>query len=78
MPIALHGLAPPRAAWRPHRALHLRGYMILVAVGAQPETEIALASGFKGALQVNRRMETNVRDIFAGARPSGGSARLPQ
>jgi thioredoxin reductase len=39
--------------------------MILVAVGAQPETEIALASGFKGALQVNRRMETNVRDIFA-------------
>jgi NADPH-dependent 2,4-dienoyl-CoA reductase/sulfur reductase-like enzyme len=43
--------------------------MILVAVGARPETEVALAggiaSGFKGALRVNRRMETNVRDIFA-------------
>lgn len=43
--------------------------MILVAVGARPETKIALAagvaSGFKGALQVNQRMETNVRDIFA-------------
>ena len=43
--------------------------MILVAVGARPETEVALAagitSGFRGALHVNRRMETNVRDIFA-------------
>ena len=43
--------------------------MILVAVGARPETEVAMAagiaSGFKGALHVNRRMETNVRDIFA-------------
>ncbi len=43
--------------------------MILVAVGARPETEIALAAGvapgFRGALQVNRRMETNVHDVFA-------------
>jgi NADPH-dependent 2,4-dienoyl-CoA reductase/sulfur reductase-like enzyme len=43
--------------------------MILVAVGARPETEIAVAAGvatgFKRALKVNRRMETNVPDIFA-------------
>jgi len=43
--------------------------MILVAVGARPETEIARAAGiqlgFKGALKVNRRMETNIPDIFA-------------
>lgn len=43
--------------------------MILVAVGARPETEIAQAAGiqlgFKGALKVNRRMETNIPDIFA-------------
>jgi NADPH-dependent 2,4-dienoyl-CoA reductase/sulfur reductase-like enzyme len=43
--------------------------MILVAVGARPETELALAAGvetgFKGALKVNRRMETNVHDVFA-------------
>ena len=43
--------------------------MILVAVGARPETEIAAAAGvtrgFRGALKVNRRMETNVPDIFA-------------
>lgn len=43
--------------------------MILVAAGARPETAIALAAGVvpgvKGALKVNRRMETNVPDIFA-------------
>lgn len=43
--------------------------MILVAVGARPETEIAQTAGvqlgFKGALKVNRRMETNIPDIFA-------------
>lgn len=43
--------------------------MILVAVGARPETEIAQAAGiqlgFKGALKVNRLMETNIPDIFA-------------
>ena len=43
--------------------------MILAAAGARPETEIALAAGIapgvKGALKVNRRMETNVPDIFA-------------
>ena len=43
--------------------------MILVAVGARPETEVALAAGvlagFKGALKVNRRMETNLPDVYA-------------
>jgi NADPH-dependent 2,4-dienoyl-CoA reductase/sulfur reductase-like enzyme len=43
--------------------------MILVAVGARPETSLALSAGvavgFKGALHVNQRMETNVRDVFA-------------
>lgn len=42
---------------------------VLVAVGARPETGLATAAGvqlgFKGALKVNRRMETNVADIFA-------------
>jgi NADPH-dependent 2,4-dienoyl-CoA reductase/sulfur reductase-like enzyme len=43
--------------------------MILVAAGARPEIEIAVAAGvargFRGALKVNRRMETNVPNIFA-------------
>lgn len=43
--------------------------MILVAVGARPETELARAAGvetgFRGALKVNRRMETNVQDVYA-------------
>ena len=43
--------------------------MILVAAGARPETALASAAGaslgFKGALAVNRRMETNLSDIFA-------------
>jgi hypothetical protein len=41
--------------------------MILVAVGARPETDIAAAAGvnqgFGGALKVNRRMQTNVPDF---------------
>ena len=43
--------------------------MILVAVGAWPETKLALAAGvapgFKGALKVTRRMETNLPNIYA-------------
>lgn len=43
--------------------------MVLVAVGARPETRLAEAAGvtlgFKRALQVNRRMETNIPDIYA-------------
>ena len=43
--------------------------MILVAVGARPETTLGVAAGiqlgFRGAIRVNRRMETNVPDILA-------------
>jgi len=43
--------------------------MILMAVGARPETGLAraagVATGFKDALQVNRRMETNLPDVLA-------------
>lgn len=43
--------------------------MILVAVGARPETRLAEAAGitlgYKNALKVNRRMETNIPDIYA-------------
>lgn len=51
--------------------------MILVAVGARPETEIAqaagLPTGFKGALKVNQRMETPLPDIFAAGDCAEGS-----
>lgn len=47
----------------------LQADMVLVAVGARPETELARAAGiltgFKGALKVNQRMETNLPDIYA-------------
>ncbi len=43
--------------------------MILVAVGARPETTLALAagvaSGFRGALKVDRRMATNLPNVYA-------------
>ena len=43
--------------------------MVLVAVGAQPETALAVAAGmetgFRGAIRVNRRMETNLIDVYA-------------
>jgi NADPH-dependent 2,4-dienoyl-CoA reductase/sulfur reductase-like enzyme len=43
--------------------------MVLVAAGAQPETDLAVAAGvargFKGALKVDRRMQTNLPDVFA-------------
>lgn len=52
-----------------HGGFALSADMILVAVGARPETRLAEAAGvtlgFKRALQVNRRMETNVPDIYA-------------
>jgi len=42
---------------------------VLVATGVQPNSELALAAGVttgqKGAICVNRRMETNIPDIFA-------------
>lgn len=43
--------------------------LVLVAVGVQPNSELGMAAGvttgIKGALHVNRRMETNLPDIYA-------------
>ncbi|MBN9307507.1 MAG: CoA-disulfide reductase [Devosia sp. 67-54] len=43
--------------------------MVLVAAGAKPDTALAVAAGaqtgFKGAIKVNRRMETNLPDVYA-------------
>lgn len=43
--------------------------LVLVAVGVRPNSELAAAAGVtvgaKGALCVNRRMETNVSDVYA-------------
>ncbi|WP_268807134.1 FAD-dependent oxidoreductase [Gloeocapsopsis dulcis] len=43
--------------------------MVLVAVGVKPSTEVAqtanVATGIKGAIKVNSRMETNVPGIYA-------------
>jgi NADPH-dependent 2,4-dienoyl-CoA reductase/sulfur reductase-like enzyme len=43
--------------------------MVLVAVGVKPLTDLATSAGLKtgirGAIQVNRKMETNIPDIYA-------------
>lgn len=43
--------------------------LVVVAVGVRPNTALAesagVTTGVRGALQVNRRMETNVRDVYA-------------
>lgn len=43
--------------------------MVLVAVGAVPNTALGramgIAAGVKGAFRVNRRMETNIPDVYA-------------
>lgn len=43
--------------------------MVLVAVGARPETKLAgttgIKTGIKGAIKVDRRMRTNIPDIYA-------------
>ncbi len=43
--------------------------LVLVAVGVQPNSELGasagIATGIKGALRVNRSMQTNVADIYA-------------
>ncbi len=50
--------------------LALTADMALVAVGALPETSLAktagIETGIKDAIKVNRKMETNIRDIYAG------------
>lgn len=42
---------------------------VLVAVGVRPNSELGtaagIATGVKGALQINRRMETNLPDVYA-------------
>ena len=42
---------------------------VLIAAGSRPRTDLALdagiATGFAGAIKVNRRMETNLPDIYA-------------
>jgi NADPH-dependent 2,4-dienoyl-CoA reductase/sulfur reductase-like enzyme len=43
--------------------------LVLVATGVQPSSELALAAGIEtgihGAIRVNRRMETNIRGVYA-------------
>jgi len=43
--------------------------MVLVAIGSQPESRLAkaagIATGVKGAISVNQRMETNILNIYA-------------
>jgi NADPH-dependent 2,4-dienoyl-CoA reductase/sulfur reductase-like enzyme len=43
--------------------------LVLVAVGCRPSTTLAagagIQTGFKGAIKVNRRMQTNIPDIYA-------------
>ncbi|MEO1561646.1 MAG: FAD-dependent oxidoreductase, partial [Cyanobacteria bacterium J06632_19] len=48
---------------------HKNADMVIVAVGVRPLTDLAesarLKTGLRGAIQVNRKMETNVSDIYA-------------
>jgi NADPH-dependent 2,4-dienoyl-CoA reductase/sulfur reductase-like enzyme len=43
--------------------------LVLVAVGCRPSTTLAakagIETGFRGAIKVNRRMQTNLQDIYA-------------
>lgn len=43
--------------------------LVIVAVGVNPSTQLAqtagVQTGFRGAIQVDRRMETNISDIYA-------------
>jgi NADPH-dependent 2,4-dienoyl-CoA reductase/sulfur reductase-like enzyme len=43
--------------------------LVLVATGVQPSSELAstagIETGIRGAIRVNRRMETNIRDVYA-------------
>ena len=62
---------------RNNRSLYVEGAssfkaqadLVLVAVGAQPETALAesvgIQTGVKGALKVNRRMETSIPHVYA-------------
>jgi NADPH-dependent 2,4-dienoyl-CoA reductase/sulfur reductase-like enzyme len=47
----------------------VKGDVVLIAAGAQPETVLArgagVSTGIRGAVRVNRAMETNVEDIYS-------------
>lgn len=47
----------------------LTGDMLVLAIGVQPESDLAIqagiATGVKGTIRVNDRLETNVADIYA-------------
>lgn len=51
------------------KGFSLASDMVLVAVGAHPQTELArltgIETGIKGAIKVDRHMKTNISDIFA-------------
>lgn len=51
------------------KGLRVSADFVLVAAGVQPNADLAAAAGVslgqKGAIQVNRRMETNIADVFA-------------
>ena len=53
--------------------------LVLVAVGCRPSTTLAaeagIQTGIKGAIKVNRRMQTNVSDIYRGWRLCGNMAQ---
>lgn len=51
------------------RGMHIDGDLILIATGARPETSLAtdcgIETGIRGAIKVNRCMETNISNIYA-------------
>jgi NADPH-dependent 2,4-dienoyl-CoA reductase/sulfur reductase-like enzyme len=50
-------------------AFKLSADLVLVAAGCKPNSDLAVATGIKtgnrGAIKVNRKMETNIEDIYA-------------
>jgi NADPH-dependent 2,4-dienoyl-CoA reductase/sulfur reductase-like enzyme len=60
--------------------LHANAGLVLVATGVRPASELALTAGIRvgvnGAIEVNRRMETNVSGIFAAGDCVGTWHRL--
>lgn len=58
-----------RLGVRCSRGFETKGDMVLVATGSRPMTDLAegtiLTKGSQGAFSVNRRMETNIPDVYA-------------
>lgn len=67
----VNGIVRDRGGLRVYasRELEIRTDMVLVAAGVQPNTTIGsnagLSTGARGALRVNRRMETDIPGIYA-------------